>query len=574
MSESDEEYTSDGSESESGIVNIHRKQVLYTFSSRKTSATIQAEIDEEPETETRLGLFDLLCIGIGSTVGSGVFVLSGSVLPVAGPSACISWILAGLACALSGLAYMELSARLPTRGSCYTFSFHGLGEVFAVIGAFCITMEYGISGAGVARNWSQKMAHVIGPGYRKAFYIFWGEGTWPEGTTDRSNLHRTDDHYIDIAAGLMTAGCTLLLMGGLSLSKPVINVMTILKILLVAYMVTMGFVSPEIDIVESSDAFMPGGLSGIIKATTLLFFGFIGFDEVCCLASQARNPARTMPLALIGTLAGAAVISVTAQLALCLNAAPGVATDFPQVFEKKDFAVAAWISRIGELILLPLVVLLSILPQPEVSAPMARDRLLPSIFARQSQRTGNFTWGLALTGLIALTGLATFCPFSVLWDVISLGVLLSFNLSNAALINIRYGNGGSLQQPRLEKLVLLLLVLGMSAGYVLWKGVLGPALEGDAVDATWIVTGTMLAVAAVALVFHLRLQYEMEPLAEEKQGEVFLAPGMPFIPGLAIFVNGVLMSGISWSNHLVFLVLLGAWLALYAIYPCFARARA
>ncbi|CAE7189051.1 CAT1 [Symbiodinium sp. KB8] len=567
MSESDEAYTPEGSESESSIVNARRKQVLYTFSSRKTTATIQAEIDDEPETDTRLGLFDLLCIGIGSTVGSGVFVLSGSVLPVAGPSACISWILAGLACALSGLAYMELSARLPTRGSCYTFSFHGLGEVFAVIGAFCITMEYGISGAGVARNWSEKMAHVIGPGYRKAFYIFWGEGTWPEGTIDRSNLNRTDDHYIDIAAGLMTAGCTLLLMGGLSLSKPVINVMTILKILLVAYMVTMGFVSPEIDIVESSDAFMPEGLSGIIKATTLLFFGFIGFDE-------ARNPARTMPWALIGTLAGAAVISVTAQLALCLNAAPGVATDFPQVFESKGFHVAAWISRIGELVLLPLVVLLSILPQPEVSAPMARDRLLPSIFARQSQRTGNFTWGLALTGLIALTGLATFCPFSVLWDVISLGVLLSFNLSNAALINIRYGNGGSLQQPRLEKLVLLLLLLGMSAGYVLWKGVLGPALGGDEVGTVWIAIGTVLALASIALVAHLRLQYEMEPLPEEKQGKIFMAPGMPFIPGLAIFVNGILMSGISWDNHLVFLALLGAWLALYAAYPCFARARA
>ena len=109
-----------------------------------------------------LSLFDLLCIGIGGTVGSGVFVLTGSVMPVAGPSASLSWLLAGLICLLSSFSFMEMSARVPQSGSTYAFSYHALGELPAVIASVCLTIEYGVSGAGVARSWADKLMNLIG----------------------------------------------------------------------------------------------------------------------------------------------------------------------------------------------------------------------------------------------------------------------------------------------------------------------------------------------------------------------------------------------------------------------------
>ncbi|CAK9095013.1 unnamed protein product [Durusdinium trenchii] len=555
-------------------VDTVRRCCFASANRRKTLDAVIAEMEDEPVAETKLGLIDLLCIGVGSTVGSGVFVLTGQVLPIAGPSASLSWVFAGIACLLSGFAYMELSARLPTRGSCYTFSYHGLGELWAVIGAFCITLEYGISGAGVARNWSQKMGSFLGDEYKHTVFFYFGKGTWPADATAAQladNYARTDDNYLDLSAAFLTAGCTLLLMGGLSLSKAVVNFMTFLKVLLVIFMVICGFTGASQNIFESGEVFAPGGINGVINATTLLFFGFIGFDEVCCLSSKAKNASRTMPLALIGTLAIAAMVSFTAQLAISLISQPGQASDFGVAFEQMGWTVISWIVRLGELILLPLVVLLSILPQPEVSAAMSTDRLIPSIFRRQAS-DGTFVWGLALTGLIALTALALACPFSILWDVISLGVLLSFNLSNASLINIRYGNGGAVCQPRVAKLVRVLFVSAIVAGYINWKEILHVTLTSSTQPELWaLILGPAFSALTVFLTVYIACYCKQ--VQDKDQGDIFKAPLVPYIPALGIYVNATLMAGISWTNHLVFAALLAAWLLLYLLYPCMARAR-
>jgi APA family basic amino acid/polyamine antiporter len=116
--------------------------VWQALTRRKALATFREEEARDNEKAgARMTLFDLLCVGVGGTVGSGVFVLSGQVAPVAGPSAALSWCLAGAVCSLSALSYMELSARIPTKGSCYAFSFHALGELPAVVGAVCLTLE-------------------------------------------------------------------------------------------------------------------------------------------------------------------------------------------------------------------------------------------------------------------------------------------------------------------------------------------------------------------------------------------------------------------------------------------------
>jgi basic amino acid/polyamine antiporter, APA family len=259
-------------------------------------------LHELTQARPQLSFIDLLAIGIGGTIGSGVFVLTGDVQPVAGPSAVLSWLLAGGTCLLSGLSYMELSARIPARGSCYIFAYTTLGELAGVVGGVCLTMEYGLSGAGVARSWSDKLAALV-----------------------HSNLDTEVSSQIslDWAATALQIMCVSVCLMKLELGKKVINTLTILKVTLVIFLILAGLVPAMLygapnypNVFLDYDTFFPQGIGGTITGASLLFFGFIGFDEVCCLASRAENPSVVMPRAIAGTLFGAALMSSLAQLSL------------------------------------------------------------------------------------------------------------------------------------------------------------------------------------------------------------------------------------------------------------------
>jgi len=520
---------------------------------RKSLESILEESAHDHANEgAKLTLTDLLCIGIGSTIGSGVFVLTGDALPEAGPSAVLSWLAAGLICILSASSYMELSARLPTKGSCYVFSYHSLGELAAVIGAVCLTMEYGISGAGVARNWSAKLANTMG---LRLVYCYNG-GAWGEGCND------DEDFYIDPVAGIMCLLCTWVTAKGLDLGKLIINAFTVAKLLLVAFMIVAGLSCWTGNIFESAESFAPSGVAGTIKTTSMLFFGFVGFDEVCCMASKAENPSKTMPRAIGGTLLGAAVLSALAQLALAVMVpySAGMASvPFALAFEHHGLPWARWIVSIGELVLLPLVVFLAMLPQPEVTAAMSVDGLLPSIFRRENAR-GTFVQGAWICGG-AVTVVAVVVPFAMLWDIISLGVLFSFNLTNASLINLRYGNGGALRQPWVDCLVWVLMACMAVAGFTCNRGIVMPLLAGEAV-----LVDSALAFAlafASALVVLLAIRFGFCEQCDAVETGVFKAWGVPFCPGVAMFFNSFLLATLAWVDWGYFAVLVFIFLCLY-----------
>jgi len=383
-------------------------------------------------------LFDLLCVGIGGTVGSGVFVLTGQVYPVAGPSATLSWVLAGCVCGLSALSYMELSSRIPTKGSCYAFSFHAIGEVPAVIAAVCLTLEYGLAGAGVARNWSAKLASLLSH-FHAAKYMFVPYSSSVTLDDDDGD----DDFYVDVPAGLLQVACVLVCVVGLKLGKVVINGFTVAKCALVVFMIVAGFAAWHVNVLESSDEFFPKGFGGTLSGTSLLFFGYIGFDEVCCLAGKAENPAQVMPRAIAGTLVGATVLSVLAQMALSGLVRfddDGSGTSFEQGFDDIGWQWARFITAVGEVLLLPLVVLVSFLPQPELFAALAEDGLLPASFGHANSQ-GTLMHGTVAGGVV-MTVFSMLVPFAVLWDMINLGVLLGFNLTNTSLLLVRYGSAG------------------------------------------------------------------------------------------------------------------------------------
>jgi len=381
-------------------------------------------------------IFDLICIGVGATLGSGVFVLTGLVAHrEAGPSVIISWVIAGIACLFSAMSYAELSGRMPSTGSSYTFVYHTLGEWPAYLTAWCLTLECGISAAAVARNWGVKLTtyFAVAPG---------------------EEIDSGPNYF----AGLLMLFTTLLFLSGTEVSKWTINVFTMLKVGLVIFMVVAGlclFSGPN---VVARPTFLPFGLSGTVRGATSCFFGFVGYDEICCLALETDNPRRNVPVSVFGTIGIVTMFYLLTSVAL-VGMQPYSEIDpdsgFSQAFLAHHWYTASAITGIGELVSLPLVVLVSFLPQPRICAALAEDRLLPACFLATSTNgtsgnTGNqgegegegegvLVTGVVVCGLLCLL-VALWLPFGYLDDLISGGVLLALIMTNNALLLYRCNN--------------------------------------------------------------------------------------------------------------------------------------
>lgn len=478
---------------------------------QKSLQAILNEVQRDAEDGAKFGFFDLACLGLGGTVGAGVFVLSGQVVPIAGPAATVSWAIAGVLCLVSALAYVELSARIPTKGSSYAFAHHALGELPALIGAVCLTFEYGLSAAGVAKGWSLKVSELLAIG---------------------------DAAHFDWVAGLILVMCAALVSYGMNLSKLLINVFSMSKVLLILFMTVAAWCMWDQDIFASSSTFFAHGAGGTIHAASLIFMGYIGFDEVCCLSSRAHNPQSTVPRALVFTIVGATVISVLAQLAL-VGIAPATApTSFEQSFGEHGFYRLKWVAGMGEMALMPLVVLISFLAQPELMAAMAEDGLAPAFF-KQKSSNGTYLLGATVCGVIFSLA-ALFVRFDRLWDFISIGVLFGFNLTNSSLIMVRAGNGGQLNNSRPLSLLLWLWFFGAVCAFSLSHGF---------VQSTYYL---VLGIASLILVLCVLVSLRGELEAVEDDSNIFHVPFVPFLPGLSIVLNFALMTTFSSVSLKIF----------------------
>ena len=178
----------------------------------------------------------------------------------------------GVGCIFSGLSFSEMASRIPSAGSTYAYAYVTLGEVVAFVAGWCLTLEYGVSSSAVARNWGDKF-HV---------YLKQKGSAWePFG----------EDSTINIWAGLMELICVLIMLKGLNVSKVTVNVFTIAKVGLVGFMTLGGFAyykGPNLR------PFAPSGMKGILRGAMQTFFGYLGFDEVCCLGAEALDPHRNV----------------------------------------------------------------------------------------------------------------------------------------------------------------------------------------------------------------------------------------------------------------------------------------
>lgn len=246
-----------------------------------------------------LSLFDLVSIGVGGTIGSGIFVLNGLIAhSYAGPATFISWIISGTAALLSGCCYAELSGRIPTAGSSYSYAFVALGELPAYVTAFMLTLEFLLSGSAVARSWGDKVVEWL-----------------------RVELSVSDEYLsilqpgygINPMACLVSIVTTLLVLMGVKESKIVTDIFTWAKVLLVIFMTVGGFVLFD---PSNMTPLVPNGASGILRGSISSFFGYLGFDAVCCVAGEAINAERNLPLSIMITLLIVTSLYIAAAISL------------------------------------------------------------------------------------------------------------------------------------------------------------------------------------------------------------------------------------------------------------------
>jgi amino acid transporter len=290
----DDGYSKKGKGSDSGSDNGSD----HSYQNQATGADSGAGDASHNIIHRHLTLFDLVSIGVGGTIGSGIFVLCGFIArQFAGPATCISWVISGAAACLSGVCYAELACRMPAAGSSYVYVYASMGELPAVLVAACLSLEYGISASAVARSWGDKCIQWLNMdlGYDVSSY---------------------SGKIFNPLATFIAAASVALLMNGVKESKSVTNFFTVTKIGVVMFMAIVG-----ISLMEPKENLVPFippqyGMAGVFRGATSSFFGYIGFDEVCCVAGEAINPQRNMPLAIVISLAVVTALYIIAALAL------------------------------------------------------------------------------------------------------------------------------------------------------------------------------------------------------------------------------------------------------------------
>src|SRR5947209_5837137 len=401
---------------------------------------------EEPthQLRKRLGAIDLTVFGVGVVIGTGIFVLTGKAAGVqAGPAVALSFVFAGIACALAALCYAEFASTVPVAGSAYTFSYASLGELVAWIIGWDLILELALGASTVAVGWSTYFADLMKSA--RVTLPSWAYGS---------------GHNLVAAAIVLILTAVICL--GIKVSSRVNMVMVIIKVAVVLFVIIAGLFyikasnySPFIPPAGSKGAggatstpsllqdlgFAPGsfGVSGIFTGAALVFFAFIGFDVVATAAEETRRPQRDLPIGILASLGICTALYVAVSLvvtgmvkytSISINAP--LAAAFRSV-GKPGFAT---VISIGALLGLTTVMLILLLGQSRVFFAMSRDRLLPPTFSKVNERFGTPIRTSLTTG-VAVALLATFVPLSELAELVNIGTLFAFILLAVGVMVLR-----------------------------------------------------------------------------------------------------------------------------------------
>lgn len=382
-------------------------------------------ITRPPERGLRrvLGPWDLTFLGLGGIIGTGIFVLTGvAAARFAGPAVVISFVISGIAAALTAFVYAELASMVPVAGSAYTYAYSALGELPAWVIGWDLILEYTVAASAVAIGWASYLTSLLanlGVPLPRALTA----GPWEGGL-----LH--------LPALLVVMAVTALLALGTRESATFNLAVVTAKLAALALFIALGArkVNPGHWV-----PFAPYGVAGIMRAAAIVFFAYIGFDAVSTAAEEVRRPARDLPIGILASL-GIATTLYLAVAAILTGILP-----YPHLDTASPVATALvaagyrWASAavsVGALAGLTSVLVVDIFAQSRIFFAMAGDGLLPPVFARVARGRGTPTVSIFLTGgAVALV--ASLLPIGTVAELANIGTLAAFVLVSAGVIVLR-----------------------------------------------------------------------------------------------------------------------------------------
>ena len=399
-----------------------------TAYSRQISNVGQLIADTEIEGESlkkEVGATQLTAFGVGAIIGTGIFVVIGEGAAEAGPAVILSFVLAAVACVFSALSYAELASSIPVSGSAYTYSYATLGELVAWIIGWDLILEYGVSVAAVAVGWGGNFNEFLSTAFN-----------WE--LPDAIALSPEDGGVFNLPAVFIVMLITYLLVRGVRESARSNFIMVaIMLIVLVFFLI----VALTLFSTKNFHDFSPKGTDGIVSASAIIFFAFIGFDAVSTGSEEARNPKRDLPLAIVGSLIICTIFFFVLATCEIVIATPKQlsSSDAPLVAALDKGAGLPWAAAIlalGAVVAITSVILVIMYGQTRIFFAMCRDNLLPPRLAAVHPRCGTpalLTIGMGV--LIAI--LSALVPLSEIIKLVNIGTLFAFVLVNIGVIILR-----------------------------------------------------------------------------------------------------------------------------------------
>ncbi|KAL4112398.1 hypothetical protein QTP88_016197 [Uroleucon formosanum] len=534
-----------------------------------------------------LSLFDLIALGTGSTLGCGVYVLAGAVAnSIAGPAVVLSFIIAAVVSAFSGLCYAELAGRVPKAGSAYIYSYVAVGEFTAFVIGWNLIIEYLIGTAGAAKAMSNYCDSLLGNPQKR--YM-----------TEYFPIHINFlGNYPDFASFVVIVVVAILVAWGVRESSFTNNIFTTLNLITVGIVIVTGFYKanysnwsiPKSEIPPGArggeGGFLPFGWVGVAAGAAKCFYGFIGFDSIAMTGEESKNPKRDIPLAIVvslflSTIAYCGVASViTLMWPYYLQDADA---PLPALYENLDMPTIKIIVTGGAIFALCTSLLGTLFPLPRILFAMASDGLLFKFLSNINPKTKTPVISTIICGLFAGT-LATVFNLEQLVDMASIGTLQAYTIVCICVLILRYSDKDPSIQDDItkSKCITVFTWLNLSNAKVpnsdtqyvsralilifsMCAFVFGLSLanmesqHGNTKNVFMIVNIISILVLLVTMFMLSRLPTAVEELS-------FKVPLVPIIPCLSIVLNVYLMMELEYKTWISFSVWLICGLLIYLFY--------
>lgn len=484
----------------------------------------------------------MMTIGIGSTVGAGIFVTSGEAAKnYAGPSIILSFIFSSISCFFSALCYAEFASRVPVSGSAYSYSYVSLGEGVAWFIGWDLFLEYGVAASAIARGWS---------GYVVAFFehVQAPLPKWLYSIPLGSDLEGSPITAIIIFI------CTLIVMSGTKESARMNNIITCWNLVLIFFIIAIGVFCID---TKNYAPFMPFGFAGTLKASGIVFFSYIGFDSVSTLSAEVANPQRDIPRGIVGTLCITTALYVAMSLVLTGMTPSGSINIKAPLSEAFLSAGLGWVSTavaLGSVTTLTACTLCSLFGNPRILYRMSIDGLIPERFSQLSKKNIP-QFACVVTGTIA-SFIGFLLDIDTLSNMISIGTLCAFTVVCLSVLFQRYCTNESADR---EKSFNLISVYSCASVVLAFLPIF---------STTGGLQVFVIIVAIVVVTFMVYISFSLSKAsAAQVPGTGFKCPYLPYIPCVGVYLNLCLIASLPASAlwRLLVWALLGA--AVVSVFP-------